>query len=212
MAHPLELVQDAAADDWSDPVLTARQATEGLLALGSQQRAQAARMLRRARPDGPLLLAVTEAALNETSGLEMIVKALQDRTWVTELGLAVAHHASLGITSLSSNVLEVLEAAVQLGESRAELYADRRAVARGLGYLGMQVEIAPPEEAGVLMLAAVAATPQSVWTTQREADIALASAARGRRVVPVVHPLARLSPAGLADYRPASGLNEVHLA
>lgn len=212
MAHPLELVRDAAADEWSDPVLTGRQAAEGLLALDAQQRTQAARMLRRARPDSPLLLTVTEAALDETGALEMVVKALEDRTWLTELGLAVAHHPSLGITSLSSNVLEVLEAAAQLGESRAELYADRRAVARGLGYLRMQVEIAPPEEAEVLILAAVASTPQSVWTTQREADIALASAARSRRVVPVVHPLARLSPAGLADYRPVSDLTEVHLA
>ncbi|MGH8937498.1 MAG: hypothetical protein ACRDXD_14750 [Acidimicrobiia bacterium] len=220
MPHPLEALRDAARDEWSDPVTTARLATEGLVALTEDDWDRhglgAAQMLRRARPDSPLLLAVTESALSPdprqaADGLRRVLAGLADRTWTAELGLAVSHHASLGVTALAAEVLNVLEAAAHLGGSRAELYTDRRAVARGLGYIGCHVEVAPPEEAEALLVAAVASADRTIWTSERSADTALAASVRGRRVVPVVHPLARLSPLSRSVFRPGPGIIDLRL-
>ncbi|MDP8958933.1 MAG: hypothetical protein M3N51_06985 [Actinomycetota bacterium] len=223
MGHPLELLRDVARDEWSDPVETARSAAQGLLALAHQaheewgrQGLRAAYMLREARPDSPLLLAVTQSALASdpapaAEGLRRALAALDDRTWTAELGLAIAHHPSLGITSLASEVLEVLEAAARLAESTAQLYTDRRAVARGLGYLRLVVEVAPPEEAEALVAVAVAVDGSTIWTTERTADVALAASVRRRRIVPVAHPLARLSPLNRAAFRPSPGIVDVAL-
>ena len=153
MSRPLELLREAAHDDWSDPVETARRATEGLLQLVDQDwegtGLHAARTLRERRPDLPLVLAVTERSLDPDSdrvraGLQMALAQLEDETWSSDLGLRNAHHDSLGVTSLGRSTLSLLEAASQLGSSRAQLFTDRRAVSKGLGYLNFPISVAPP--------------------------------------------------------------------
>lgn len=211
MNRPLELLRDAVHDEWSDPVDTTKRAAEGLLELVDQDwlgtGLEAARMLRDKRPDQPLILAITERALDPDPervrrGLQSAITELEDQTWSSDIGLRNAHHESLGVTSLGRSTLSVLEAASQLGNSRAQLYTDRRAISKGLGYLHLPIAVAPPEEAVALLAPGVASTASRFWTTSRIADSALKAKAAGRYIVVVVHPLAALSPLNRSVYRP----------
>ena len=220
MSRPLELLREAAHDDWSDPVETTRRATEGLLQLVDQDWERtgltAARTLRERRPDLPLVLAVTERSLDPDpdrvrAGLQMALEQLEDETWSSDLGLRNAHHESLGVTSLGRSTLSLLEAASQLGSSRAQLFTDRRAISKGLGYLNYPIAVAPPEEASALLAPGVAATASRFWTTSRVADAALKAKAGGRQIIVIVHPLAMLSPLNRSVYRPHRLLIDVTL-
>ena len=211
MSHPLELLRDAAHDEWSDPVDMTRRAAEGLLKLVDQDwmgtGLEAARMLRAKRPDQPLLLAITERALDPDPdrvrrALQSAVSELEDETWSSDLGLRNAHHESMGVTSLGKSTLSVLESASQIGNSRAQLFTDRRAISKGLGYLNFPISVAPPEEAVVLLAPGVASTASRFWTTSRIADAALKAKVAGRQIVVIVHPLAELSPLNRSVYRP----------
>ena len=73
--------------------------------------------LRRRRADNPFILAVTEAVLWSEPGtsrpaLLRILEQLDDRTWADEIGLGIAHQATLGVVSLGSATLAVLEACI----------------------------------------------------------------------------------------------------
>jgi len=114
--------------------------------------------------------------------------------------------ATLGVVSIGETTLAVLEAARDLGGTSAVLFTDRRAIARGLTYLGMMVDVAPPEEAEVVLLPSAALMGTRLWTTVRAADVALRTALLEGEVVVVSHPLASLSPRNRADFRPASTL------
>lgn len=220
MSHPLELLRDAAHDEWSDPVDMTRRAAEGLLKLVDQDwmdtGLEAARMLRAKRPDQPLLLAITERALDPDPdrvrrALQSAVSELEDETWSSDLGLRNAHHESMGVTSLGKSTLSVLESASQIGNSRAQLFTDRRAISKGLGYLNFPISVAPPEEAVVLLAPGVASTASRFWTTSRIADAALKAKVAGRQIVVIVHPLAELSPLNRSVYRPHRLLIDVTL-
>lgn len=220
MSHPLELLRDAAHDEWSDPVDMTRRAAEGLLKLVDQDwmgtGLEAARMLRAKRPDQPLLLAITERALDPDPdrvrrALQSAVSELEDETWSSDLGLRNAHHESMGVTSLGRSTLSVLESASQIGNSRAQLFTDRRAISKGLGYLNFPISVAPPEEAVVLLAPGVASTASRFWTTSRIADAALKAKVAGRQIVVIVHPLAELSPLNRSVYRPHRLLIDVTL-
>ena len=211
MNGPLELLRDAAQDEWSDPVDTTLRAAEGLLELVEKDwmetGLEAARMLRTRRPDQPLLLAITERALDPDPNrvrraLQLAIAELEDETWSSDLGLRVAHYESMGVTSLGKSTLSVLEAASQLGNSRAQLFTDRRAISKGLGYLNFPISVAPPEEARVLIAPGVACTKSRFWTTSRIADSALKAKAAGRTIIVIVHPLAELSPLNRSVFRP----------
>jgi hypothetical protein len=220
MSTPMEMLREAARDEWSDPVETAARAVGGLLTLCEADWPEtglpAVRMLRSRRPDQALMLAATEPALDpdpvrSRAGLEDILGRLRDTGWTTDLGLRVAHHASLGVASLGRSTLAVLESAAHLGGSHAELYTDSRAIAKGLGYLHLPISVAPPEEAAALLAPAAAACGKRIWTTARIADAALRARAADREVVVVCHPLAELSPLNRASYRPRSTLIDVKL-
>ena len=211
MTKPLELLRDAAHDEWSDPVETTRRAAEGLLELLDQDWAgtglEAARMLRERRPDQPLILAITERALDPNPervrrGLQAAVAQLGDETWSADLGLRNSHHESIGVTSLGRSTMSLLEAASRLGSTRAQLFTDRRAISKGLGYLDLPIAVAPPEEADALIAPGVATTASRFWTTARIADATLKAKVAGRRIIVVVHPLAELSPLNRSVYRP----------
>jgi len=220
MSGPLELVRDAAHDEWSDPVDTTRRAAEGLLELVDEDwlgtGLEAARMLRARRPDQPLLLAITERALDPDPdrvrrALQLSITELEDETWSSDLGLRNAHHESIGVNSLGRSTLSVLEAASQLGNSRAQLYTDQRAISKGLGYLKFPISVAPPEEAAALLAPGVARTASRFWTTSRIADAALKAKVAGKHIIVVVHPMAELSPLNRSVYRPHRLLIDVSL-
>ncbi|HKZ30585.1 MAG TPA: hypothetical protein VJ482_13255 [Acidimicrobiia bacterium] len=213
--NPLERLQDVARDVWADPVASARTAAQAILHMldgdWSGRETDAVSELRRRRPDSPFILAVTEVVLEtepevRRPALLQILEQLADRTWADDIGLRIAHHATLGVVSIGETTLAVLEAARDLGGTSAVLFTDRRAIARGLTYLGMMVDVAPPEEAEVVLLPSAALMGTRLWTTVRAADVALRTALLEGEVVVVSHPLASLSPRNRADFRPASTL------
>lgn len=210
----------AARDEWADPLVAARQAATGMLEMLDSgwygKSLRAVEELRQRRADSPLLLAATEAALDPDPArarraLSTLRDKLEDRTWADEIGRRVAFHHRLGVVSLGESTLEVLEAAGAAGGTAAELFTDRRAIARGLEYLGLLVVVAPPEEADVVLIPAAAVYGSRIWTTSRAADIALRAGIRGTDLTIVAHPLVRLSPLNRAVFRPAAILTDVKL-
>ncbi len=217
---PLETLQSVARDVWADPVRSARGAAQAILEMleGDWTRLQieAVSELRRRRSDSPFILAITEAVLDHEPpdarpALLRTLEQLNDRTWADEIGLRIAHRETLGVVSLGETTLSVLEAARGLGGTNAALFTDRRAIARGLTYLGMMVEVAPPEEADVVLLPVAALIGSRMWTTARVADVALRTTLREGEVVVVSHPLASLSQHNRADFRPAAMLIDVRI-
>lgn len=217
---PFDRLQNVARDAWADPVASAHTAAQAILEMLDGEwtgpEAEAVSELRRRRADSPFILAVTEAVLESQSkvgrlALMRILEQLEDRTWADDIGLRIAHRATLGVVSLGETTLAVLEAARGLGGTAAALFTDRRAIARGLTYLGMMVEVAPPEEAEAVLLPVAALIGGRMWTTVRAADVALRSAQLEGEVVVVSHPLASLSPRNRADFRPAPTLIDVKI-
>jgi hypothetical protein len=115
------------------------------------------------------------------------------------------------VVSLGETTLAVLEAARGLGGTSAALFTDRRAIARGLTYLGLMVEVAPPDEAEAVLIPAVAMIGTRMWTTVRAADVVLRASLGEGEVVVVAHPLAWLSARNRLDFRPASTLIDVKI-
>ena len=217
---PLDRLQNIARDVWADPMSSARAAAQAISEMldggWRNPEVEAVSELRRRRADNPLILAVTDAVLESEASagrtaLDRIVEQLNDRTWANEIGLRIAHHATLGVVSLGETTRAVLEAARDLGATTVSLFTDRRAIAQGLTYLGLMVEVAPPEEARAVLLPAVAVMGSRMWTTVRAADVALRTGLVEGDVVVVAHPLASLSPRNRADFRPASTLTDVRI-
>ena len=217
---PIDRLQSVTGDVWADPVKSAQAAAGAILAMldGTWTGEQAAAVsdLRRRRADSPLILAITEAVVDREpqvgrAALVQVLEQLNDPTWADEIGLRIAHRASLGVVSLGETTLAVLEAARGLGGTAARLFTDRRAIARGLTYLGLMVEVAPPEEAEAVLLPVAAVMGSRVWTTARVADVALRTTLHDGQVVIVSHPLTSLSPHNRADFRPAPTLIDVRI-
>jgi hypothetical protein len=217
---PLERLQEATRDVWADPVVAAHRAAESIIELlegdWNDAGVEAISELRRRRADSPFILAITEAALATDAEtrhrvLHQIMERLDDRTWADDLGLRIAHHETVGVVSLGETTLAVLEAARGLGGTSAALFTDRRAIARGLTYLGLMIEVAPPDEAAAVLIPAAAIMASRMWTTVRAADVALRAALHHAAVVVVAHPLADLSTRNRADFRPASALIDVKI-
>ncbi len=217
MIDPVAVLESASTDDWSNPTAAARSVLEAIRTLLERDWGRglhAVHELRSRRSDVPFLLAVTEPALDPNplrvrTGLGTVERGLDATSWANELGLRCARRPSLGVVSLGDTTLAVLEEAASSGEP--DLFAGSAAVARGLGYLRLAIIEAPPEQAATLLLPAAARFRNRVWTTAHAADIALRAEARGTPIVPVVHPLAVLSPLNRKVYRPAAILIDVEL-
>jgi len=219
MNDPIEVLHAASTDEWTDPLGAAVAIVEAIRSLledGWTRGLHAVQELRQHRPDVPLLLAVTEPALDPNplrvkAGLDNVTRKVLDTSWTRELGLRLAHLASLGVVSLGDATLSILEVVAFGGTQETDLFVDRSVIARGLGYLRLPIIVAPPEEASAVLLPAAARFRDRIWTTARAADIALRAEAKGALVVPVVHPLAVLSPLARKVYRPASILIDVEI-
>ena len=62
----------------------------------------AAQQIRRRRPDAPLMLAVTEPALDPdayraSQGLNMVLDMLGNQSWASEIGIEIADAATIGV-------------------------------------------------------------------------------------------------------------------
>ena len=88
-------MDSATRDEWSDPIALARLAAEGLLELTREDWAkdglEATRQIRGRRPDSPLMLAVTEPALDPdpyqaSLGLGSVLSVLGDQSWASAIG------------------------------------------------------------------------------------------------------------------------------
>lgn len=220
MDSPTERLQHAARDVWVDPTDTARRVGEALgdlLAEGwDGDGIRMVEELRRRRADHPLVLAVTEPALEANPvrakrGIDAILARLDDWTWTLGLGTHIAKFQTVGVLSLGLPTLAVLEAAVAEGRDLEELHTDSRAVAKGLEFLFVSVIHAAPEEADALVVPGVARFGSRLWTSARAADAALRARLRHRAVVPITHPLAVLTPRNRAAYRPASYLVDTEI-
>ena len=220
MDSPSERLHAAARDDWVDPTVTARRIGEALLA--EVEQAWAAdqvgdvQELRLRRADSPLLLAITEPALEAdpqrvAAGITAALARLEDWSWAESLGSRVSSYRTAGVLSLGLSTLAVLEAAVAAGRGLEEFHTDRRAVAKGLEYLLLPVVTAPPEKSDVLLIPAVAFHGPRVWTTTRAADAVLRAKVHGRQVVSVAHPLAELSPRNRRAFRPAPYVIDIEI-
>jgi hypothetical protein len=159
------------------------------------------------------MLAATEPGLEPdpvraSRGLTRVLAQLQQRTWASEIGMNVSPAKSIGVMSLGYETMMVLESACTLGDSEAVLRTDRKAVARGLGYLRRPLSMKPPWEADVLLLPGIASDSATMWTYRRFA--AAAWKATGE-VVPVIHPVARLSPLSRLAFRPPAGVYPIDL-
>jgi hypothetical protein len=219
MTDPLDAVRQAARDTWLDPVDVARDVARHLLDLSASEEwdavgLEAVSELRRHRADSALILAATEAALDAAgtdpvAALEKFLTELDDRTWTRDLARRAAHHPTLGVTSMGASTLAVLEAGLRLGAEWDRLLCGRRAVAQGLGYLQIRIDVAPPEHAEGMLAAGAAVYRGRMWTTARDADTVTRARLGHTGVIPVVHPLAHLSPLNRKAYRPAPELIDV---
>ncbi|MFQ5966029.1 MAG: hypothetical protein ACE5MI_00285 [Acidimicrobiia bacterium] len=173
----------------------------------------AAHSLRRKRADSPLVLAATEAALSSDPSqarlrLEAFSTGLTSVAWAREAAARLTGFSTVGVTSLGSVTLMVLDEALGMGTPPGSLLVDRRYLARGLAYLDTTVAQGPPEEADAVLAAGAAAHGSVIWTTQYIADVIVRARIRGASVIAVVHPLAELSPLNREVYRPAHYLVE----
>ncbi|MEE9472793.1 MAG: hypothetical protein V3V82_02285, partial [Acidimicrobiia bacterium] len=84
----------------------------------------AAQQIRRRRPDSPLILAVTEPALDPdayraSQGLSSVLDVLNDQSWASEIGMEISDAATIGVLSLHHESLWALETAAVLGATQA---------------------------------------------------------------------------------------------
>ena len=195
----------------------ARLAAEGLIELTRDnwvgEGLDAARQIRRRRPDSPLLLAVTEPALEPdayraSQGLASVLSILESRSWASEIGIEIADAATIGVLSLQHESLWALETAAVLGATRATIITDRRAVARGLGYLRLPVKLGAVESADVVLLPGIARDTATMWAYRRFAAISWKATGL---VVPVIHPAAWLSPLNRSAFRAPAGYYAIEL-
>jgi hypothetical protein len=219
MNDPIDALNGALRDEWADPLGAATTILHAIRSLAEGEWSDGltyVRRLRTRRADSPIVLAVTEPALDPDArkvaeGLDDVERILTDTKWTQELALRLIDHGSLGVVSLGDATLSVLEMVAFGTAQDTELFVDRAAVARGLGYLHLPIVIAPPEESDAVLVPAVAKFRSRIWTTARSADVALRAGARSVRVVPVLHPIRVLSPLGRRAYRPASILVDVEV-
>ena len=159
------------------------------------------------------MLAVTEPALDPdpfraSQGLARTLAVLGDQSWASDLGMEISNARTVGVMSLHHESLWVLESAALLGATNATLLTDRRAVARGLGYLRLPIKLADPASAEVLLLPGVARDNATMWTYRR---FAAAGWRATGQVVPVIHPGAFLTPLNRKAFRPPAGVYAIEL-
>lgn len=213
---PHDILDDIAHDEWADPVTTAAKAAHALLRLTAQSWAEegvaAAQALRKRRPDQPLLLAVTEVAMDlnavrTAAALEALIGRLEDPRWSMDLAYEAARYPRLGVLSLGAGTRMVLRGVTEAASP--ELLTSSRAIRRGLLEFITPVTLVAAETADCLLLPVIARHTGRMWTTGPFARIAHAALANGKAVLPIIHPLAELSPLSRQAFRPAPYVTDI---
>lgn len=206
-------MEQANRDAWTNPVDFARTAADCLLSLteqGDWSRLETVRQLRDQRTDAPLLLAVTERALDPEStraahGLRRVLASIDDPSWITRLVDRLVDFNRIGVLSLEPNTLAVLETLAQLAINPPELVVDRSMVGRGLGYLRLPLHKGKPEHTQAMLLPVLAADRGRSWVYRAWAERAGRAQQLGCQVVEVLHPAAVLSPLNRSVFHPPAG-------
>ncbi len=211
-------LQDVADDEWSDPVKGAVIATKALLELTgplwTTDGLPAAQALRTRRPDSPMLLAVTEVAIEPDSlrakaALGALLDRLKGRRWAMDLVYEASQYTSLGVLSLGVGTMSIIEGT--LNAATPELRTSSRAFRRGLLQFVAPVSLVAPETAACLLLPVIGRQNQRIWTTPRCVKTAQAALANGNAVLPLAHPMTELSPLNRQAFRPASHIIDMVL-
>ena len=210
---PLEAI--GAEDQWLDPIEQAKAVTAELVELTAgawrQEGLRSLHHLRAKRADSPLVLAVTEAALTADprearQNLAAFSEMLGATDWARDIALGLRPYGRLAITSLGEATLMVLDECVRIGVPAESIVVSRSYLGRGIGYLRVPVVSGPPTEADALLAAGVAGDGTTMWTTTEIATDMVRVRLGSGAVVPIIHPLAELSPLNRDAYRPADYL------
>jgi hypothetical protein len=210
----LDELMELSSPQLSDKIGQAERAAEVLL-LATRKHwptdgMSAVSALRARRPDSPLLLAVTEAGLDPVperaaDGLESILTRLRSTTWLVDMALKLSSASSLGILSLGETTIGFLQTFLDATGSELELYTNKRAVARGLGNLGLPIFVGDPISADILVIPTQCRHDQRIWTTPSIVKVIKRSKGAIRTME---HPVAHLSPVNRLAYRPHIALTD----
>ena len=192
-------------DSWADPVAAADAAATSLLRVldDGQPIDRAAASLRR-RTHEPLMLSLADAADDEMAAVAVrrFRDDLRDWSWLHRLALQNASATSFGVVSLGMMTRTYLHTVVDVSSGVPEVHTHSRAVARGLGYLGLPIVLGDPSLAAVTLIPARARHGQRIWTTTTAAEAVRSATQRGSQVVVLCHPAAVLSSKNRLAYRP----------
>lgn len=201
----------------SDRIDVACRAAELLLGLTKRRwevdGLEAVTALRIRRSDSPLILSVTEAALDpdpdrSAQGLNAALAKLKDSSWLVDTALGMSHAGSFGILSLGETTIDILRTYLDVTGTEPELYVEKRSVARGLGNLGLPIFVGNPAPADVLLVPAHARHNRRIWTTP---SIVKTVEGAAREIRTTEHPMAHLSPLNRLTYRPVIELIDYEL-
>ena len=204
-----------AEDQWADPIEQAQAVVADLAGLTSgnwqQEGLRSLHRLRAQRADSPLVLAATEAALGTDPlearrNLEAFSEMLVATDWARDIASGLRPYARLAISSLGETTLMVLDECARIGVPGDSIVVSRSYLARGIGYLPAPVVSGAPTEADAFLAAGAAGHETTIWTTQEIATDMVRVRLQGGTVVPIIHPLAELSPLNRDAYRPATYL------
>lgn len=198
-------------DNWTDPIAAADAAATSLLRrLDEEHQLPPALAALRRRNNEALILVLADEATgdNARAKIEQFRESLRDWSWLHRMAVEHAGASHLGIVSLGLLTRRFLEAVADVSTAVPEVRTHSRAVARGIGYLGLPTSLGEPAEAGTLLVPAVARHGDRVWTTPRAAH---SMRARPQNIVVLCHPAAALSARTRVAYRPDPIVMDVKL-
>lgn len=192
-------------DSWADPVAAADAAATSLLRLieGGEDVAAVVASLRR-RTSEALILTLAEVieSGDPLQGVRRFRDDLRDWSWLNRLAVDHAGAASFGVLSIGTMTRRFLGAVVDVTTGVPEIHTHSRAVARGLGYLGLPILLGDVVSAERVIIPAQARHRDRVWTTTNAADAVQRAVRSGCTPVVLCHPAATLSSRNRLAYRP----------
>lgn len=192
-------------DSWADPVAAADAAATSLLrAIEEGEPVDRAIASLRRRTNEALILALADAAgeVDATGAVRRFRDELRDWSWLNRLAVEHSSAPSFGVLSLGMMTRMFLSAVVDVTAGVPEIHTHSRAVARGLGYLGLPITLGDPSSAAVTLIPAQARHGQRVWTAMKAAQAVRRANQRGSVAVVLCHPAATLSSKNRLAYRP----------
>lgn len=207
-------MSEPPVDSWADPVAAADAAATSLLTRidrGADLGPSLASLRRRTNEALVLALAEAGSATPARGAVADFRAGLRDWSWLHRLAIDNAGADHLGIVSLGLFTRRFLESVADVASQLPEIRTHSRAVARGIGYLGLPTTLGDPADGNPLVIPAMARHRDRIWTTTRAAEAVRGAQAAGRAVVVLCHPAATLSQSTRLAYRPDPILIDVKL-